>query len=61
MSLLARNALAAAKEAGNDTLDELGVNKDAARQQVDRLIDTAGKAASSASSAAADAIRSPNA
>lgn len=61
LSTLAKNALAAAKEAGKDTLDELGVNKDAARQQVNSLIDSAGKAASSAGSAAADAIRSPTA
>lgn len=58
LSALARNAIAAAKEAGQDTLDELGVNKDAARQQVDRLIETASKAASSAGTAAADTIRS---
>lgn len=60
LGALAKAALAAAKEAGQDTLDELGVNKDAARQQVDKLIDTAGKAASSASSAAVEAVRSPS-
>ena len=59
LGTLAKNAFAAAKEAGQDTLDELGVNKDAAREQVDRLIDTASKAATSATSAAAGAIRSP--
>ena len=59
LSTLAKHALAAAKEAGQDTLDELGVNKDAARQQVDKLLDTATKAASSASTAAVDAVRSP--
>lgn len=56
---LAKNALAAAKDAGQDTLDELGINKDAAREQVNRLLDGAGKAASSAGSAAAEAIREP--
>ncbi|WP_156678962.1 hypothetical protein [Sphingomonas profundi] len=59
LGTLARNALAAAKEAGQDTLDELGVNKDGAKQQVDRLIDTASKAATSAGAAAKEAIRSP--
>ena len=59
LAALAKNALAAAKDAGQDTLDELGINKDAARDQVNRLIDGASKAASSASSAAVDAVRDP--
>lgn len=59
LSALAKNALAAAKDAGQDTLDEMGINKDAAREQVSRLIDGATKAATSASSAAAEAIREP--
>ncbi len=59
LSALAKNALAAAKEAGQDTLSELGINKDAALQQVDKLLDNAGKAASSAGSAAVSAVRSP--
>ena len=59
LATLAKNALAAAKDAGQDTLDELGINKDTAREQVNKLIDGAGKAASSAGSAAAEAIREP--
>lgn len=59
LASLARDALAAAKDAGKDTLDDLGINKDAAREQVNRLLDGAGKAVSSAGSAAAEAIREP--
>jgi ElaB/YqjD/DUF883 family membrane-anchored ribosome-binding protein len=59
LATLARDALAAAKDAGQDRLDELGINKDAARDQVNRLLDGAGKVVSSAGSAAAEAIREP--
>jgi ElaB/YqjD/DUF883 family membrane-anchored ribosome-binding protein len=55
----ARTAAAAARDAGKQSLDEMGINRDAARGQVDKLVDTAVKAASSASTAAADAVRNP--
>ncbi|TVV71569.1 hypothetical protein FOY91_16510 [Sphingomonas solaris] len=56
---IAKGAISAAREAGQGTLDEMGINKDGARQQVDKLLDTASKAASSAGTAAAEAIRQP--
>lgn len=59
LASVAKSALAAAKEAGQGTLDELGVNKEGARQQVDKLLDTATQAASAAGTAAAGAIRQP--
>jgi ElaB/YqjD/DUF883 family membrane-anchored ribosome-binding protein len=55
----ARTAAAAARDAGKQSLDEAGVNREAARGQVDKLVDTAVKAATSASTAAADAVRNP--
>jgi ElaB/YqjD/DUF883 family membrane-anchored ribosome-binding protein len=55
----ARTAAAAARDAGKQSLDEMGINRDAARGQVDKLVDTAVKAASSAGTAAADAVRHP--
>lgn len=56
----AQRAFTAARDAGQDKLDELGINKDAARAKVDQLVDTASQAASSAGTAARDAVRSPN-
>jgi hypothetical protein len=53
----ARLAASAAREAGQETLDELGLNRDAAREQASRLMDAAMKAASSAGGAAAKAVR----
>jgi predicted lipid-binding transport protein (Tim44 family) len=53
----ARVAASAAREAGQETLDELGINRDAAREQASRLMDAAMKAASSAGAAAAKAVR----
>ena len=55
----ARTAAAAARDAGKQSLDEMGVNAEAARGKVDQIVDTAVKAASSAGSAAADAVRKP--
>lgn len=55
----ARTAATAAREAGKQSLDEMGINREAARGQVDKLVDTAVKAASSASTAAAEAVRNP--
>jgi ElaB/YqjD/DUF883 family membrane-anchored ribosome-binding protein len=55
----ARTAAAAARDAGKQSLDEMGVNAEAARGKVDQFVDTAVKAASSAGSAAADAVRKP--
>jgi len=55
----ARTAAAAARDAGKQSLDEMGINREAARGQVDKLVDTAVKAASSAGTAAADAVRNP--
>jgi ElaB/YqjD/DUF883 family membrane-anchored ribosome-binding protein len=53
----AKTALSAAREAGRETLGNLGVNEDAARTQFDRLIDIAVKAVSSAGDAASKAVR----
>jgi ElaB/YqjD/DUF883 family membrane-anchored ribosome-binding protein len=53
----AKAAFVAARSAGQDKLDELGINRDAARAKVDQLVDTASQAASSASAAARDAVR----
>ncbi|WP_083671828.1 hypothetical protein [Sphingomonas montana] len=53
----ARSAFVAAKSAGQDKLDELGINKEAARAKVDQLVDTASQAATSAGAAAKDAVR----
>ena len=49
----AAGAAPAAKEAGKAELDSLGLNKDAARDQVGRLLDGVVKALTSAGSAAA--------
>ena len=59
LGLLARNALAAAKDAGRETLDEMGLNKDNAREQVKSLFSSASKAAASAGAAAAETVRTP--
>ena len=56
----AKAAFAAARTAGQDKLDELGINRDAARAKVDQLVDSASQAASSASAAARDSVRSRN-
>lgn len=53
----AKDAISAAKEAGQQTLDEMGVSKNAAKSQMQKLLDTAGKAAASASGAAVGAIK----
>lgn len=53
----ARNAVSAARDAGREKLDELGVSREAAQGQVDKLLDVAVKTASSAGSAAAGAVR----
>lgn len=53
----AKTAALAARDAGRQTLDEMGVNSEAARGQVEKLVDTAVKAASSAGTAAADTVR----
>jgi len=55
----ARTAAAAARDAGKQSLDEMGVNAEAARGKVDQLVDTAVKAASSAGTAAAETVRKP--
>ena len=53
----AKMAFTAAREAGQSKLDELGINREAARAKVDQLVDSAAQAASSAGSAAKDAVR----
>ena len=54
----AKQAFTAAKSAGQDKLDELGINPQAARAKVDQLVDSAAQAATSAGTAAKDAVRS---
>ena len=56
-SAAATLAFTAARDAGQSKLDELGVNREAARAKVDELVNTAAQAASSAGSAAKDAVR----
>lgn len=53
----AREAISAAKEAGRETLDDLGLNKSAASNSVEKLAEAARKAASAAGTAAATAAR----
>jgi ElaB/YqjD/DUF883 family membrane-anchored ribosome-binding protein len=53
----ARTAAAAAKAAGKETLEELGINKDAASAEIDKLLGAAGKAAGAASQAAMGSVK----
>lgn len=53
----AREAVQAAREAGQAKLDELGISGDAAGKQVGRLIDSIAQVAETAGSAAVDAVR----
>jgi ElaB/YqjD/DUF883 family membrane-anchored ribosome-binding protein len=55
----ARTAAAAARDAGKQSLEEMGVNREAARDKVEQFVDNAVKAASSAGTAAKDAVRNP--
>lgn len=54
----AKAAGVAAREAGRDKLDELGITPDAAREQAAKLAETALAAAKSAGTAAAGTVRS---
>lgn len=53
----ALGAFAAAKEAGRQSLSEHGLSRDAAREQVGKLVDAATKTATAAGSAAAGSVR----
>jgi ElaB/YqjD/DUF883 family membrane-anchored ribosome-binding protein len=53
----AKEAVFAARDAGQAKLDELGISSDAAGKQVGRLIESLGQVAESAGSAAIDAVR----
>jgi len=53
----AREAVAAARDAGQAKLDEMGISRDAAGKQVGKLIETLAEVAETAGSAAADAVR----
>lgn len=53
----ARSAVAAARDAGKETLADLGINKQAASAEIDRLLGAAGKAASAASHAAMGSVK----
>jgi hypothetical protein len=53
----ARVAADAAREAGKTKLGELGINSDAARDQVTKLVDNALKVAGEVGTAAAQAAR----
>lgn len=50
-------AVAAAKEAGRGKLDEMGLSKDAAAEQIRKLFDAATKTATAAGSAAVDSVK----
>lgn len=50
-------AAKAARDAGKEQLDALGLNSDAARDQLRSVIDKIGQAAATASKAATDAVR----
>lgn len=54
----ARNAAQAAKEAGRDKLEELGINKDAAIDKAKELAQTAAGVARESASAAASSVKS---
>lgn len=54
----AKDAVSAARDAGQAKLGELGISTDAAGKQVGKLIDSLAKAAESAGNAAVDAVRS---
>lgn len=58
ISQTAREAARAAKEAGRQQLDELGLTKDGARQKLDQFTDRAVGVARSSAGAAADKVRS---
>ncbi|KQX19997.1 MULTISPECIES: hypothetical protein [unclassified Sphingomonas] len=53
----AKDAVNAARDAGQAKLDELGISTDAAGKQVGRLIDSLAQVAESAGSAAVDSVR----
>jgi ElaB/YqjD/DUF883 family membrane-anchored ribosome-binding protein len=53
----AKAAFAAARTAGQERLDELGINSDSAREQVSKLLETMTQAARSAGSAAVSATK----
>ena len=53
----ARDAARAARDAGTSKLDEMGLNKDAARQKLDELASSAGEAARTSASAAAQTLK----
>ena len=53
----ARDAMNAARDAGQAKLDELGISKDAAGKQVGKLIESLATVAESAGTAAVDAVR----
>lgn len=53
----ASSAAKAARDAGKDQLDALGLNSGAARDQLRTVIDKIGQAAATASKAATDAVR----
>jgi ElaB/YqjD/DUF883 family membrane-anchored ribosome-binding protein len=59
LSGVAKGAAEAAKAAGFAKLDELGINRDNARAQVDKLVEAVSQGATSAGSAAASTIRKP--
>ena len=56
---LAKLAAVAAKDAGLGALGDAGINRDAAKAQIDKLLDTTLGAAKAAGGAAADAVRKP--
>ena len=53
----AKDAVLAAREAGQAKLDELGINTDAAGKQVGKLIDSLAQVAETAGEAAVDSVR----
>ncbi len=55
----AKSAFQAAKEAGSQQIDELGLNGDAVKNQFKAMVDKAGGAAKSAGKAAAQGAKNP--
>jgi hypothetical protein len=53
----ARTASVAARDAGKEAFDELGLNRDAVRDQVSKLFDAALKAAGTAGEAAVQSVK----
>lgn len=53
----ASTAVAAAREAGKETLEEMGINKDAASTQISKILEAATRTATAAGGAAVESVK----